>query len=362
MKYLITGATGDVGAQVVRQLMTRNIRPRILVRNAEKAHALFRQAAEIYVGDLRDPATTRSAIKGVHTLFLVNVGPEIPQRDEVAAIIAREEGVRRIVKLSSLDVEQGLAIGAWHEKGEAAIRASGVAFTFVRPTGFMTNLLAWAHSIKTEGVVRSSTETAAGLLSIPTISRPFLWQPCSMRRTRAECFLLPDPNRCPSLMLLRSLATPSATHCCTRPSPTERQPSATPDSAVLLRRPKLTFPCGARSVKDVSPQPPMESNRSWDGCPFLSSSGLERMLTTSSQQTSEFSSTSLLGMQPLWPELKTMPEHTPSRRKRCASASSKGCDPIPYQQPHVAELNGYLTYILLYGNMAIWTSMYRVTT
>jgi uncharacterized protein YbjT (DUF2867 family) len=157
MTYLITGATGDVGARVVRQLMARNIRPRILVRSAEKAHALFGQAAEIRVGDLANPATTRSAMNGVHTLFLVNVGPEITQRDKAAATIAGEEGVQRIVKLSSLDVEQGLAIGAWHETGEAAIRASGVAFTLIRPTGFMTNLLAWAHSIKTEGIVRSST-------------------------------------------------------------------------------------------------------------------------------------------------------------------------------------------------------------
>jgi uncharacterized protein YbjT (DUF2867 family) len=157
MTYLITGATGDVGARVVRQLIARNIRPRILVRSAEKAHALFGQGAEIRVGDLANPATTRSAMRGAQTLFLVNVGPEIPQRDEAAASVAREEGVGRIVKLSSLDVEQGLAIGAWHEKGEATIRASGVAFTFVRPTGFMTNLLAWAYSIKTEGIVRSST-------------------------------------------------------------------------------------------------------------------------------------------------------------------------------------------------------------
>jgi hypothetical protein len=52
----------------------------------------------------------------VHTLFLVNIGPEIPLRDEAVATIAREEGVRRIIKLSSLDVEQGLAIGAWHER------------------------------------------------------------------------------------------------------------------------------------------------------------------------------------------------------------------------------------------------------
>lgn len=156
MAYLITGATGDVGSRVVRQLIERDNRPRILARNPEKARALFGQCAEICVGDLADPVTIRSAMKGVQTLFLVNVGPEIPQRDEAAAVIARETGVERIVKLSSLDVEQGLAIGAWHEKGEAAIRASGVAYTFIRPTGFMTNLLAWAHSIKTEGIVRSS--------------------------------------------------------------------------------------------------------------------------------------------------------------------------------------------------------------
>jgi len=165
MTYLITGATGDVGSRVVRQLIKQNIRPRILVRSAEKARALFGQDAEIHVGDLARPGTTRPAMRGTDTLFLVNVGPEIPARDEDAARIAKEERVRRIIKLSSLDVEQGLAIGAWHEKGEAAICSIGVPFTFVRPSGFMTNFLAWAHSIKTEGIVRSST--AGG-------SRPFI--------------------------------------------------------------------------------------------------------------------------------------------------------------------------------------------
>lgn len=157
MTILITGATGDVGSCVTKQLIARGIRPRVLVRSAEKAQTLFGQGAEIRVGDLREPDTIRAAMKDVHTLFLVNVGPEIPQRDGAAATIAREGGIRRIIKLSSLDVEHGLAIGAWHEKGEAAIRATGVPFTFIRPTGFMNNLLAWAHSIKSEGIVRSST-------------------------------------------------------------------------------------------------------------------------------------------------------------------------------------------------------------
>lgn len=158
MTYLITGATGDVGSRVVRQLLERDIlHPRVLARSAEKARALLGENIEIYVGDLANPATTRQAFRGVDTVFLVNVGPEIPQRDAAAATIAKEEGVKRIVKLSSLDVEQGLAIGAWHETGEAAIRLSGVPFTFIRPTGFMTNLLAWAPAIRTEGIVRSST-------------------------------------------------------------------------------------------------------------------------------------------------------------------------------------------------------------
>jgi (4-alkanoyl-5-oxo-2,5-dihydrofuran-3-yl)methyl phosphate reductase len=157
MRYLITGATGDIGSRVVRHLLERNIRPRVLVRSEEKARVLFGESVDIYAGDLAEPASMRQAIHETDILFLVNVGPEIPQRDEAAAEISKERGVRRIVKLSSLDVEHGLAIGAWHEKGEAAIRAVGLPSTFVRPSGFMDNLLAWANSIRTGQVVRSST-------------------------------------------------------------------------------------------------------------------------------------------------------------------------------------------------------------
>jgi uncharacterized protein YbjT (DUF2867 family) len=157
MTYLITGATGEVGSRVVSQLLKRHIRPRVLVRSEEKARSQFGDRVDVCLGDLAAPDSMRGAIQGVDTVFLVNVGPAIPERDEAAAMISKELGVRKIVKLSSLDVEHGLAIGAWHEKGEAAIREIGIPFTFVRPTGFMSNLLAWAHSIKTESVVRSST-------------------------------------------------------------------------------------------------------------------------------------------------------------------------------------------------------------
>ena len=157
MTYLITGATGDVGSKVVDLLIQRGHRPRVFVRDANKAQSRFDNRVDICLGDLANAESLRTALKDVDVLFLVNSGPEIPVRDELAANIAKATGVRHLVKLSSMDVQQGLAIGAWHERGEAAIRTSGIPFTFVQPTGFMSNLLAWANSIKKEGLVRSST-------------------------------------------------------------------------------------------------------------------------------------------------------------------------------------------------------------
>jgi uncharacterized protein YbjT (DUF2867 family) len=157
MTYLITGATGDVGSKVVARLREGGERPRLFVRDASKARTLFGDRVDIVEGDLGNDASLRRALEGVDKLFLVNSGPQIPVRDEIAADAAKAEGVRHLVKLSSMDVQHGLAIGAWHERGEAAIRASGIPFTFIQPTGFMSNLLAWARAIKVEGIVRSST-------------------------------------------------------------------------------------------------------------------------------------------------------------------------------------------------------------
>lgn len=156
-RYLITGATGDVGSKVVERLVERGVRPAIYVRDAGKAADRFGDKVEIAVGDLGDLGALQAALEGVDEMFLVNSGPRIPELDGIAAKAAKDAGVRRIVKLSSLDVRQGLAIGAWHERGEEAIRRSGVAYTFLQPTGFMSNLLAWSWAVKNEGLVRSST-------------------------------------------------------------------------------------------------------------------------------------------------------------------------------------------------------------
>lgn len=157
MTYLITGATGDVGSRVVKFLLKHGDRPRVFVRDEKKAQDRYGDSAEIFVGDLVDTKSLAAALKGVESLFLINTGQDIATRDGEAANVARAAGVHHIVKLSSLDSRQRFGTGVWHAEGEAAIRAVGIAFTFVQPSGFMSNALFWADFIKREGVVRSCT-------------------------------------------------------------------------------------------------------------------------------------------------------------------------------------------------------------
>jgi uncharacterized protein YbjT (DUF2867 family) len=153
-RLLITGATGNIGALVVERLLARGLRPCVFVRDADKARARFADRVDVAVGDLGDPRTLAAAMPGVDAVFLVSSGSELAAYDAAAARVA---GRARIVKLSSLDARHGVGTGVWHARGEAAIRDAGVAFTFVQPTGFMSNALYWARGIRDAGVVRSAT-------------------------------------------------------------------------------------------------------------------------------------------------------------------------------------------------------------
>jgi uncharacterized protein YbjT (DUF2867 family) len=151
MAYLVTGATGDIGGRVADRLLAKGARVRVFARDAKKARMRFGDRVDIAVRDLSDPASLERAVRGIEALFLVNAGADLVMRDKAAAEAAKSAGVRLIVKLSTYDAAQQVGTGVWHAAGEAAIRASGVSFAFVRPSGFMDNVLHWAGSIKSEG-------------------------------------------------------------------------------------------------------------------------------------------------------------------------------------------------------------------
>jgi uncharacterized protein YbjT (DUF2867 family) len=158
MKYLVIGATGNIGSRVTRRFIARGERPSVFVRSAKKAKTLFGAEVDIHVGDLEKPRSSlAAALAGVDGTFLVSDGPDLDARDRTVAFAAKSAGVRHVVKLSTLDVHSGVGTGPWHARGEAAVRDIGVAFTFIQAAGFMLNALGWADSIRDEGVLRSST-------------------------------------------------------------------------------------------------------------------------------------------------------------------------------------------------------------
>ena len=90
-----------------------------------------------------DEASVREAVAGIDRLFMLT--PVTPDQVEIGRTLVRlagDAGVQRIVKLSIIgaDLEPGIALGRWHREMEHAIEDSGMAWTFLRPAGFMQNM------------------------------------------------------------------------------------------------------------------------------------------------------------------------------------------------------------------------------
>ena len=142
MTILVTGATGNVGRQVVEQLVKRGADVRALVRDPAKAN--FPASVNVVKGDLLDVDSLRSAFSGVSTLFLLNavVAEEFTQA-LTALNLAREAGIERIVYLSV--IHSDLYVNVPHFAGkfgvERMIEQMGFKATILRPAYFMNNEL-----------------------------------------------------------------------------------------------------------------------------------------------------------------------------------------------------------------------------
>lgn len=150
---LVTGATGKVGQEVVRQLAEAGVPARALVRDPTRASPLRIPGIEIVVGDLSRPETLPAVFAGVEKLFLLTrAAPDQVELQSNALEAARRAGARHIVKVSVAGgPDAGTQIGRWHWATEKQIEASGLGFTFLRPTLYMQQMLAYAPSIAATG-------------------------------------------------------------------------------------------------------------------------------------------------------------------------------------------------------------------
>ena len=146
---LVTGATGNVGSELVRALQSAGEPVRALVRSAG---APLPAGAERAIGDLNEPAGLGAALSGASGLFLMPGYRDAPSL--LAA--ARQAGVQRVALLSG-----GAAVAARVDNPvsqymlvtERAVQDSGLAWTILRPYEFMSNALRWVPQIAAGDIV-----------------------------------------------------------------------------------------------------------------------------------------------------------------------------------------------------------------
>ncbi|SED32119.1 Uncharacterized conserved protein YbjT, contains NAD(P)-binding and DUF2867 domains [Streptomyces sp. 2224.1] len=176
---VVTGATGNVGRPLTQALTDAG----------EQVTAVSRHAAAVpngvrhMVADLAEPTSLTPALAGAKALFLLLSGdlhaPEARPADIIGLAAAR--GVRRIVLLSS----QGVAtrpLGPTRVAMRAledALRESGLDWAVLRPGGFASNALAWAESVRTQGVVAAPF----GDVGVPVVD------PADIAEVAAACLL-----------------------------------------------------------------------------------------------------------------------------------------------------------------------------
>jgi uncharacterized protein YbjT (DUF2867 family) len=153
-KILVSGATGNVGSRVVRELRERGASVRAFVRDRDRAAGMLGEDVELAVGDFGDHASIRAALEGVEGVFLAcSNQPRQVEYENRVIDAARGAGVRRIVKLSAHGAGIGspVAFWGWHARIEDHLRASGVPSVVLRPTFSMANLFASAEAVKHTG-------------------------------------------------------------------------------------------------------------------------------------------------------------------------------------------------------------------
>jgi uncharacterized protein YbjT (DUF2867 family) len=146
---LVTGATGNVGAELVGELTAAGVPVRALVRRQD---AKLPNEVQRAVGDLNQPNSVAPALRGVRGVFLLSGYQDMPRL--LARI--RAAGVERVVLLSggaAAGSDLDNAISRYMIGSEEAVRASGVAWTILRPCAFMSNALRWVPQLHAGDVV-----------------------------------------------------------------------------------------------------------------------------------------------------------------------------------------------------------------
>jgi uncharacterized protein YbjT (DUF2867 family) len=151
---LVTGATGNVGSEVVAALAREGLPARAVVRDRTAALARMPAGVEVAQGDLELPESLTPALRDADSVFLLGGWSDMPGLLRRVA----DAGVGHVVLLTSRCVIGGQSTNAitrmWLD-AEAAVRDSGVRWTFLHPSAYQSNALRWLPQLREGDVVRA---------------------------------------------------------------------------------------------------------------------------------------------------------------------------------------------------------------
>ena len=169
---LITGAGGTVGSEVVKQLKAAGAKFRVGFRTPQKAAKARAEGLDAVVFDFNDRASVAAALKGADKIFLLSGNVPNQSQIEINAVEeAKKAGVKHIVKLSVLHADQEqYMIARWHRAPEKAIEKSGMAWTFLRPTGFMQNFVNYNAATIKQGAIYEPMDAKVSFVDVRDIA------------------------------------------------------------------------------------------------------------------------------------------------------------------------------------------------
>ncbi|HWP47778.1 MAG TPA: NmrA family NAD(P)-binding protein [Candidatus Limnocylindrales bacterium] len=141
MKILVTGSTGRVGSQVIKELRKRNTNVRSLVRSEAKSKTLPSDV-EVAIGDLLDPVTIEQALDGVEKVYLLNaVVPDELTQGLIVCNLAKKLKIQHVVYQSVFQADRFKDVPHFASKLmiEAALKDFDVPYTILRPSYFFQN-------------------------------------------------------------------------------------------------------------------------------------------------------------------------------------------------------------------------------
>jgi len=162
---LVTGATGNVGREVVNLLLSGGEKVVAVTRNP--ATAALPDGAHVVGSDPSRPQTLTPALRGVDAVFIspralgdATAGAATAELLKLSA----EQGAQRVVLLSGLTVQYGGGEKHFADAFKAvedAAKASGLPWTILRSAEYASNNLMWAPQIRSTGIVRGAYGDAA---------------------------------------------------------------------------------------------------------------------------------------------------------------------------------------------------------